>query len=182
MRTVALWTMVLAVMAAAQTPEKEKNPPSASAASEPGFKIGGRVVDAQSGAPVAHAQVRVAPVTAREELKTAESDDSGAFLFAGLSVGKYALSVQRRGYVAQAYLQHDVHSTSIAVGPGLESENIVFPLGREAAIAGHVTDDYGEPVRDARVMLFQAGLQAGQRAVFSRSAVVTNDLGMYHFS
>lgn len=177
------WTVILAIglaMAAAQAPEKTSA--SASSAPEKSFRIGGRVVDAQSGSAVAHAQVSIAPVTAREDLKTAESDDNGTFIFTGLPVGKYALNVQRRGYVAQAYLQHDAHSTSIAVGPGLESENIVFPLGREAAITGHVTDDYGEAVRDARVMLFQAGLQAGRRAVFSRGAAVTNDLGVYHFS
>ena len=182
MQAAMQWTMILAIglaMAAAQAPEKTSA--AASSVSEPGFKIGGRVVDVQNGSPVAHAQVSVAPVTAREDLRTTDSDDNGAFLFTGLPAGKYALNVQRRGYVTQAYLQHDVHSTSIAVGPGLESENIVFPLGREAAITGHVTDDFGEAVRDARVMLFQAGLQAGQRAVFSRGAAVTNDLGMYHF-
>src|SRR5258708_37759889 len=182
MRTVVLWTVILAIgpaMAAAQAPEKTSA--AASSVSEPGFKIGGRVVDVQNSSPVAHAQVSVAPVTAREDLRTTESDDSGAFLFTGLPVGKYALNVQRRGYVAQAYLQHDVHSTSIAVGPGLESENIVFPLGREAAITGHVTDDFGEAVRDARVMLFQAGLHARQRAVFSRGAAVTHGLGTYPF-
>ena len=179
MRAAMQWTAILAMglaMAAAQSPEKTSA--AASSVSEPGFKIGGRVVDVQNGSPVAHAQVSVAPVSAREELRTTDSDDNGAFLFTGLPAGKYALNVQRRGYVTQAYLQHDVHSTSIAVGPGLESENIVFPLGREAAITGHVTDDYGEAVRDARVMLFQAGLQAGQRAVFSRGAAVTNDLGI----
>lgn len=183
MRTAMQWMAMLAiglVMAAAQTPEKTAA--SASPVAESGFKIAGKVVDAQSGSPVTHAQVSVAPVTAREDLRTAESDESGAFLFTGLAAGKYALNVQSRGYVAQAYLQHDVHSTSIAVGPGLESENIVFPLGREAAITGHVTDDYGEPVRDARVMLFQAGLQTGRRSVFSRGAAVTSDLGIYHFS
>src|SRR6266478_5345339 len=156
MRAAMQWTVFLVAglaISAAQSPEKTSAP--ASPAAEPGFRIGGRVVDTQSGSPVTHAQVGVAPVTAREDVRTAESDDNGAFLFTGLPAGKYALNVQRRGYVAQAYLQHDAHSTSIAVGPGLESENIVFPLGREAAITGHVTDDFGEAVRDARVMLFQ---------------------------
>src|SRR5258708_34399004 len=104
MRAAMLWTVILAIgpaMAAAQAPEKTSA--AASSVSEPGFKIGGRVVDVQNGSPVAHAQVSVAPATAREALRPTDSAAHGAFLFTGLPVGKYALNVQRRGYLTQAY-------------------------------------------------------------------------------
>src|SRR5258708_10134779 len=116
MQAAMQWTVILAIglaLAVAQTREKPSAAPSS--VSEPGFKIGGRVVDVQNGSPVAHAQVSVAPVTAREDLRTTDSDDNGAFLFTGLPAGKHALNVPWRGYVAQAYLQHDMRSHSIAV-------------------------------------------------------------------
>lgn len=148
----------------------------------PVYAIRGIVVDSFSGAPLAHARVGIAPVTSREDVRTVIAGEDGRFIFDKVAAGKYALTAEHRGYVSQSYQQHDQYSTSIVTGPDLDSENIVFSLKPEAAIHGRVTDEYGEPVREARVMLFQAGLQAGHHATFQRSSAVTNDLGNYHFS
>ena len=146
------------------------------------FRISGNVVDATTGGGLGGARVSIAPVDNRDDARTIEADDNGRFLFENVTAGKWALNAERRGYVSQAYEQHDQYSTSIVTGPGLDSEDLVFRLRPESSISGKVTDEYGEPVRDARVMLFQFGLQNGQRAVFIRSNAITNDLGGYRFS
>ena len=73
----------------------------------------------------------------------------------GYPVGKYSLTAQRRGYIEQSYEEHDQYSTAIAVGPGLNSEDLIFKLNAEGVISGTVTDEAGEPVRGAQVRLFQ---------------------------
>jgi hypothetical protein len=153
-----------------------------SAAAPPAYTISGTVVDGISGAPLGRSRVGIAPVTNREDVRTVNAGDDGRFVFDHVAAGKYSLTAEHRGYVSQAFEQHDQYATSIAAGPELDSEDIVFRMKPEAAISGRVTDEFGEPVRDARVMLFQAGLLAGRRSTFQRGSASTNDLGMYHFS
>src|SRR5579864_7586348 len=94
--------------ASAPAPSSE-NPPAH------GSRINGMIVDAQTQAPVARAHVSVAPVTNREDVRSTYADDYGAFFFDSLPAGKYSLTAEHRGYVSQAYMQHDIYSTSIAV-------------------------------------------------------------------
>jgi hypothetical protein len=60
------------------------------------------------------------------------------------------------------YLQHEFFTTAILLGPNLNAENLVFPLPPEGVISGEVTDDAGEPVRDARMLLFREGSENGK--------------------
>ena len=154
----------------------------AQAAPQPTYRISGTVVDGLTGTSLARGRVGIAPVANREDVRIVNAGDDGRFVFDNVVAGKYSLTAEHRGYVSQSYEQHDQYATSIVTGPDLDSEGIVFRLKPEAGITGRVTDEYGEPVRDARVMLFQAGLQAGHRATFQRGSASTNDLGIYHFS
>ena len=146
------------------------------------FEISGRVVDANSGARLAHTVVAVAPTTKRDELHTVVTDDDGQFRFADLPAGKYALTAQRRGYLTESYDQHDQFSTSIVTGSGLESNNLVFLLRPDGAIYGRVTDDHNEPVANAQVVLFRSGLVNGTKATDFKRQAPTTDEGLYRFS
>ena len=53
------------------------------------------------------------------------------------------------------YLQHEQFTTAILVGPNLNTENLVFPLAPEGVISGEVTDEAGEPVQSAKMLLFR---------------------------
>jgi hypothetical protein len=129
---------------------------------------------------LAHAQVAVAPVTRRNDFRTMIAGEDGRFLFGDLDAGKYTLTAQRKGYLTQAFDQHGQYSTSIAVGPKLQSENLLFRLHRDASISGTVTDEQNEAVRNAEIMLFQEATFNGQRNLRARAN--TNDEGVYHFS
>jgi hypothetical protein len=145
------------------------------------FQINGTLVDESTGAPLAHARVALAPVTQRNDLTTITTGDDGRFLFEHLAAGKYSLTAQARGYLAQSFNQHDQLSTAIVVGPDLDSSNLSFRLPRESAISGVVIDEAGEGVRNAQVSLYFAGLFAGLDAPRMRGRGITDDQGAYRF-
>jgi Carboxypeptidase regulatory-like domain len=143
------------------------------------YPIAGVVVDAVTGAPVPHADLLIS--VQDDQLEVTAGED-GHFRFAGLEVGKYLLSAQARGYVREAFDQHGAFSTAIAVGPGLDSEHLVFRLHPQAVIHGRVTDEHGDPVRHAAVQLFANSNAQGMRANFVQTQAQTDDLGEYRFA
>ncbi|HEY6307423.1 MAG TPA: carboxypeptidase-like regulatory domain-containing protein [Candidatus Angelobacter sp.] len=146
-----------------------------------GFEISGTLVNANTGQPIPRARVAIAPVTQRDNFTTLITHEDGRFTFPNLTPGKYTLTAQARGYLLQSFNQHDQLSSSIVVGPDLDSSNLLFRLAPEGAISGVVTDEAGEPVRNAQVMLYFTGLSAGIDATRPRGGTRTNDEGAYHF-
>jgi protocatechuate 3,4-dioxygenase beta subunit len=161
-------------------------PPAASVPST--FRISGRVIDAITGQPLARASVTINPTNPPNTPNPSDSgrveitDEQGLFAFAALLPGKYVLSARHRGYLAQMYQQHENFMTAIVVGPGLESENLVFGLRPGASISGDVLDESDDPVRHADVMLFHQFVAGGKRRTLEARRVNTNDEGRYHFS
>ncbi len=143
-------------------------------------KISGVVVDATSSTPLAGVEVAMAPVAKRNDFRTMTTAEDGRFAFDNLGPGKYTLTAQRKGYVRESFDQHAQYSTSIAVGPKLQSEGLLFRLHRDASISGTVTDDQNEPARNAEITLLQESIFNGEPLF--RSRVITNDEGIYHFA
>lgn len=167
---------LLTAMAAVAQPAAK--PPAAPAGA---FQISGTLVDSTNDQPLARARVAIAPVSDRSAVTAIVTSDDGRFAFRRLAAGKYTLTAQRRGYLTQSFNQHDQFSSSIAVGAGLESGDLVFRLAPEAAISGVITDEVGDPVRQAQVLLFQAGIAGGADGVRQRSRAMTDDEGAYRF-
>lgn len=142
------------------------------------YRISGVVVDAVTGAAVAGAELTAAGDV---ELK-ATADKEGRFVFEGVEEGKYPLYATAPGYVTHGYNQHGSFFTGIAVGSGIDSENLVFKMHRQAVIYGRVTDERGDGVRQATVWLFSEGLQFGKQGVHMSTLMQTNDEGAYRFA
>ena len=145
----------------------------------PAYRISGVVVDAVTGVPVAHAEVSISEGT--EETKTTAGDD-GRFVFQGLEAAKYPLFATAQGYVREGYNQHGAFQTAVAVGSELDSEHVTFRLHRQVIIKGRVTDQHGEAVRQAQVMLFGTESTSGRHARFVQAQMQTDDLGEYRFA
>jgi hypothetical protein len=145
------------------------------------FRISGVVVDGASGAPLAQTLVAAGINRNGAERYTMTTAADGRFLFEDLPRGMYSLVAQRKGYAQQGFDQHENYWTGIAVGPDLDSENLVFRLRPAASISGRITDDQNEAVRDAQVMLFESTLINGKRSMHTRSQTQTNDEGAYRF-
>ena len=152
------------------------------------FRISGRVIDAISGQPLARASVAINPSNSPNTPNPPDSgrveitDEQGLFVFAAVPPGKYVLSARHRGYLAQMYQQHENFMTAIVVGPGLESENLIFGLRPGASISGDVVDESDDPVRHADVMLFHQFVAGGRRRTLQVRRANANDEGHYHFS
>jgi hypothetical protein len=149
------------------------------------FRIAGTILDSGSGLPLARAEVSITSVgagSAPVAPVTTLADADGRFLFANLRPGKYILSARCRGYAAQDFQQHESFSTAIAVGKDLDSENLRFLLTPAASIVGQVTNEFGEPVRNAQVMIFREGISNGKRAVHRQNQARTDDQGRYRIS
>ncbi len=148
----------------------------------PTYRIAGIVVDSVTGQPLEGAQVTITAVTNSDEPQTFLTSTDGRFLFADLAPGKYRLMAGRRGYAHQGFYQHEGYMTDIATGPGLDSEHIRFPLAPSSVITGVVTDEWGDPVRDAKVLLFQQSMFDGSRTLRFISQTTTDDQGRYRFA
>jgi hypothetical protein len=146
------------------------------------WRISGKVVDALGGAPLARCSVEIGPTEDRGASRSIETGNDGVFAFDGLAQGKYRLSASKRGYLPQAYEQHDNFSTAIAVGPGLQSEGLNFKVVPQAVITGVVTEEHGEPVRRAQVRLFKDQDRLGIRSTVQRQTTVTDDRGVYELA
>ena len=147
-----------------------------------GWHISGTVVDAHRGSPLARCSVQIEPVANGGAPQVLVTGEDGQFHFDGLAQGKYQLTASKRGYLMQAYEEHDGLSTAIAVGPELKSERLIFNVISQAVISGLIADERGEPVRGAQVRLFKDQDNLGLRSTDERQRVMTDDRGIYELS
>src|SRR5260221_4978625 len=118
------------------------------------FRISGPKVNEATEQPLADAVIEIGLPQKQDAVQSVETDENGRFAFEGLSPAKYWLVGERRGFLRQGYNEHSGFFTAIVVGPGLQSENLVFRLRPDASISGTVTDDQNEVVREGQVILF----------------------------
>jgi hypothetical protein len=147
-----------------------------------GLGISGTIVDAATGDPLSRARVVISPYDHRDTILTVLTGDDGRFAFAGLAAGKYAMRARRNGYLPGSFNQHDLYESSVAVGPDLDSSNLVLPLSRECSISGVILDEAGEGVPDAQVMLFRSGTISGVRRNELVQTVIATEEGSYAFA
>ena len=147
------------------------------------MQIAGTVVNALTDSPLPRAVVEVLSVEDSHTIASTTSDTEGRFALAGLDAAKYQLAASKRGYRTALYDEHEGFNTAIVTGPDQDTEHLTFRLSPGAVLHGVVTDDGGDPVEDARVMLFKqpSHYGQGQQATLTQSNL-TDDTGAYEFS
>jgi hypothetical protein len=175
------------------------------AAPPDGYRIAGRVVNAESGAPLGGAAVAILTVVNGTTLDpeegaepprrgrrgrrgpTASALDSvttaadGSFVFDHVPAGKYSLQGSHRGFITAAYQEHGLYSTAIVTGPGSPSEGLVLKLSPGAVISGSVLDTAGDPITEASVSLYRQS-DDGLGSVRLYRSTNIDDLGAYEFA
>ncbi|MBV9612379.1 MAG: carboxypeptidase regulatory-like domain-containing protein [Acidobacteriaceae bacterium] len=146
------------------------------------YSIGGTIVDHASGQPLSKAAVMIIRVPAGDWSAVTLTDSEGRFWFNGLDAGKYNLSAEARAHDHRAFHQSDQYSTGIAVGPGLDSEHILFPLAASGSISGRVVDEQGDPVPRAQIWLFCKTVSSGASQITWRGATQTDSSGDFRFA
>ncbi len=154
------------------------------AASQAGqtFKIAGTVVNAMTGAPLSQARISIADAQDRSKPSWMITSEDGHFEFSHLKAGKYSLQGVKRGFISAAYEQHERYSTAIVTGQEFATESLVLRLTPMALITGHVTDEFGDPVRSASVALYYESHGGGMTRVIRYSNSTSDDRGFYDFS
>lgn len=160
----------------AQTGKPAKKPVAIGA-----FRIAGTIVNANTSQPLARAQVSVTNTKDSKDTQTLVSGDDGRFHF-WVGAGKYSLRGAKRGFLSAAYEQHENFWTGIVTGGGLDTENLVLRLPPASTITGTVTDDAGEPVRDAKISLLREDHTTGVSRIQLQFAATTDDLGTYEIT
>jgi len=130
--------------------------------------VSGRVVTTDANPqPIRGATVRLIGVG-----RTAVTDDSGAFEFAGLAPGRYTVVVEKPAYITTQFgaVRTGGPGTPVAVAASRAVRGLVVRLPRGAVISGVVRGIDGQPVPNLAVMVTPGG-QASQ--------VLTDDRGEY---
>jgi hypothetical protein len=111
------------------------------------------------------------------------SGDDGRFSLSGLPPAKYQLTASKRGFRTAYFDQHDDYNSAVVTGPDQDTSNLTFRLTPDAVLHGVVTDEAGDPVEGAQVMLFRkpAKPKSTERITQAGSAK-TDDTGAYEFS
>jgi protocatechuate 3,4-dioxygenase beta subunit len=165
--------------------EAAQNPnPTAQESSPSGqaFKIAGTVVNAMTGAPLSQARISIADTKDRAKVTSMITSESGHFEFLQLKPGKYSLQGAKRGFLSAAYEQHEQFSTAIVTGAEFSTENLVLRLTPMALISGHVFDEFGDPVRNAQVVLYFENHNGGITRTARLFNSTTDDRGFFDFN
>jgi hypothetical protein len=182
--TVGKLFMVLTLMSFFHQASVPPAAPSAPAAANT-FRITGKVIDEITRQPLARASVSIAPSNSPNTRNSPDSgrfevtDEQGMFAFGDVPPGKYVLSARHRGYIQEMYQQHEGFTTAIIVGPGLDSENLIFGLRPGASVSGKVVDESDDSIRQADVMLFQQMFVGGRHRIIQMRNAKTDDEGHY---
>jgi Carboxypeptidase regulatory-like domain len=174
-----LSALLISCSALAQTGSQNAPLPS----SPTTHRIAGTVVNSTSGAPLRHATVAILSEEDSHTIAAVESDDEGHFSLDHLSAAKYQLTASKRGFRTAFYDEHQEFNSAIVTGPGQETDNLTFRLVPGAILLGTVSTEGGDPVDQARVMLFlksHNGKPDGRTVLAANTA--TDDTGAYEFS
>jgi protocatechuate 3,4-dioxygenase beta subunit len=114
---------------------------------EPGVALGGRVLHADTRRPVAEATVVLCDLESfdfgRDACQSAETDETGGFLFDAAPQGELQLRAQAAGHAVSAVTKVE---TPLEQGAGVTLE-----LRPGARVQGRVVDEERRPIADARV-------------------------------
>ena len=144
--------------------------------------LSGRVLEADTGAPIAGAQVVAFPSEPRHSMQappTATTDANGRYQFDTLSSGRYHITVHKPGFAPL-----DRPQLEVEVKEGARHADVDVRLQKGAVITGRVLDESGEPVVSANVMILRRPRHAavaarGDRLIPGGPSAQTNDLGEF---
>lgn len=146
------------------------------------YSIRGVVVSAATGKPLDQAVVTISTVGDNLKIADTTTSDDGSFDFEHLRPENYALRASRRGYNAAMYEEHEGFYTGVVTGSGLDTSHLRLQLLPAAVISGTVTDDAGEPVRNAQVVLYRKSFYDGLGRIMQSAMQQTDDIGAFEFA
>ena len=154
-------------------------------ARDPGAKatsaIRGRVLG--PAGPLAGAEVRLTGDAIRT-VPPAYSDPLGQYEFLNLPAGNYIVSARKSRYLPREFGQDGTadHGTRLTLAADERRDRADIRLPRTSAIAGQITDEYGDPVEGLTIRLQRIRFVSGRRRLVDvpgASNSRTDDHGHY---
>lgn len=143
--------------------------------------IKGKVLAAETGAPIRRAQVRLMSPELRGG-RVATTDPDGRYEFRDLPPGRYTFNTSKAGFVSMQFGQRRAFEQGkpIEMLDAQVMDTADFRLPRGSAITGRILDEFGEPIADAMVQAMQHQFVGGRRQLVPAGrGGQTNDLGQY---
>jgi hypothetical protein len=149
---------------------------------------------AGTSAPIAGANVTArqmpdrssAPANRQSGLFTgsATTDEAGNAVFEHLPMGTYSVQAERDGYIAPSLalglsVPTPRDSTMAVLTPRDPSEDVSIILARSASISGHLRDQDGSPVANARVAAYSVRYHSGRPWLGPGPNTQSNSSGAY---
>lgn len=171
--------LAIALSAIAQSPAR--NPAPSPPKPEELCSIEGTVVNEQTGQPLGKTSLELNRAEGGGQNYVSSSGPDGAFVFKGITEGKYRLSAARNGYVRLEYGSSGQMrpGTTIALAKGQTVKGVPLRMIPHAVIAGRVTDSDGEPLAGIYVRAVRISFLRGKRSLLPFGGAQTNDLGEY---
>ena len=145
-------------------------------------RIGGQVMSATDGSPLADARVTlITPATG--EQAEAITGANGRFAFVELPAGEYRIVASTVGYASRDFSA----PRSLLLGPplplegGQQRDDVDFRLAPAGGLSGRVIDERGEPVASIEVEAIRPLLQGGQ-VLGMFASDYTDDEGVFHLT
>ncbi len=157
-------------------------PPEVASTAAVSYRIAGRTVSAADGHPLSEATVLIVNTKTQQQVASTLAGEDGAFAFTDLQADKYSLQAVKTGYLPSAYDQHEIFSTAIVTGAGLNTDSLVLRMTPAAILRGRVTDEAGDPVRGATVALYRENRDEGRSRITQFRNALTDDLGEYEIA
>ena len=110
------------------------------------------------------------------------TDPSGMFKFTELDPGRYLVSVDKSGYVRQAYgATHPgrMAGSPITLSAGQELNDVVIKMTPHGVVTGKVIDEFGDPVGGIGVQALQQRYFRSRRQWMPVERAEVNDLGEF---
>jgi protocatechuate 3,4-dioxygenase beta subunit len=128
--------------------------------------LAGRVVAADTGAPLREAEVTL-EAAGRRLRRSTLTDANGQFTFNRLPDGEYTVHAGKAGHVRLAFGQRYAfgRGTPVTLAPGERLDTVNLALPRGSVLTVRVTDDRGDPVAgaDVRIQQFEYQPDGGRR-------------------
>lgn len=178
---------IVPLWGSAQTRHETKQSPDATL-----YEITGVVINNVGGDPVPHCHLTASLIgrggSGNRQFPAASNGfdcAAGHFTVTVPSAGSWRLTVSARGFVSQAYDEHEGYSSAIVLTAQEPTKDLEFRLSPEATITGLILDEAGEPVRNAQLVLQNVPPHAPggvQPVGNTRGSARADDRGMYEVS
>lgn len=144
----------------------------------------GVVRHAGTGAPVRKATITVISADPRGgaiQPAISGTNAEGIFSMKGLEPGQYRLMVQKPGFVRTEYGASRTRrqGATLTLEKGQSMKGVEVKLTPHSVITGRITDEDGDPVMGAMVMISKYNFWQGKKQLGPAGQAMTNDLGEY---